>query len=103
MLPRSALDRISVTETVLKQDKHGCNAQHHAIRCGHRTLALELIEVEPDLSKAVNKYDESPMFLTVMRNFTDVFEKLLEVPDSAHGGISGYNALHATVRNDNPG
>uniref|UniRef100_A0A0A8YCT9 PGG domain-containing protein n=1 Tax=Arundo donax TaxID=35708 RepID=A0A0A8YCT9_ARUDO len=41
------------------------------------------------------------MFIAVMRNFTDVFEKLLEAPDSAHGGTSGYNALHAAVRNGN--
>jgi hypothetical protein len=38
-----------------------------------------------------------------MRNFTDVFDKLLEVPDSAHGGTSGYNALHAAFRNNNTG
>jgi len=37
----------------------------------------------------VNKYDESPMFIAVMRNYKDVFEKLLEIPDSAHGGGEG--------------
>ncbi|CAD6257611.1 unnamed protein product [Miscanthus lutarioriparius] len=64
-------------------------------------LALELIAVEPALSKAVNKYDESPMFIAVMRNYKDVSEKLLEIPDSAHGGMEGQNALHAAVRNGN--
>ncbi|RLM69006.1 ankyrin repeat-containing protein [Panicum miliaceum] len=39
------------------------------------------------------------MFMAVMRNYEDVFEKLLEIPGSAHGGA--YNALHAAVRNDN--
>ncbi|KAF0890366.1 hypothetical protein E2562_002765 [Oryza meyeriana var. granulata] len=92
---------LHMSETIMKQDKHGCNALHHAIRSGHRELALELIQGESALTKAVNKYEESPMFIAVMRNFTDVFEKLLEVPDSAHGGAGGYNALHAAIRNNN--
>nr|CAB3489511.1 unnamed protein product [Digitaria exilis] len=92
-----------LSEAILKQDKHGCNALHHAIRRGYRTLALELIETEPALSKAVNKRDESPMFIAGMRNFMDVFDKLLEVPDSAHSGACGYNVLHAAVRNGNSG
>jgi hypothetical protein len=43
------------------------------------------------------------MFIAVMRNYKDVFEKLLEIPDSAHGGVNGQNALHAAVRNGNSG
>lgn len=96
-------DDLDMREAMVRQDKQGCNALHHAIRRGHRKLALELIEKEPALTKAVNKHDESPMFIAVMRNFTDVFDKLLEVPDSAHGGTSGYNALHAAFRNNNTG
>jgi len=94
---------LHLSEAILMQDKQGNNALHHAIRSGHRELALELIAAEPALSKAVNKYDESPMFIAVMRNYKDVFEKLLEIPDSAHGGMKGYNALHAAVRNGNSG
>ncbi|CAL4985138.1 unnamed protein product [Urochloa decumbens] len=86
-------------EATLKQDKNGFNTLHHAIRSGHRELALELIKAEPDLSKAVNKHDESPMFMAVMRNYDDVVGKLLGLPDSAHGGAHGFNALHAAVRN----
>ncbi|KAL6658575.1 hypothetical protein ACP70R_004161 [Stipagrostis hirtigluma subsp. patula] len=86
---------------VLTQDWRGCNALHHAIRGGRRELALELIAVDPSLSRAVNGYGESPMFLAVMRDFADVFEALLMIPDSAHGGARGYNALHAAVRNGN--
>ncbi|CAO2148276.1 unnamed protein product [Urochloa humidicola] len=88
-------------ETILKQDKRGCNVLHHAIRRGHRRFALELIEAEPALSKAVNQYEESPLFIAVMRNYPDMSAKLLGIPDSAHGGSSGYNALHAAVRNGN--
>jgi len=36
-----------------------------------------------------------------MRNYEDVFERLLEIPYSAHGGAYGYNTLHAAVRNGN--
>ncbi|CAN6374789.1 unnamed protein product [Urochloa humidicola] len=88
-------------EAILKQDKHGFNALHNAIRSGHRELALKLIEAEPALSQAVNRYNESPMFIAVMRNFADVFEKLLEIPASAHVGAHDSNALHAAVRNGN--
>nr|TKW00028.1 hypothetical protein SEVIR_8G082401v2 [Setaria viridis]TKW00029.1 hypothetical protein SEVIR_8G082401v2 [Setaria viridis] len=90
-------------EAILKQDKNGFNALHNAIRSGHRKFALELIAAEPALSRAVNKHNESPMFMAVMRNYADVFEKLLEIPDSAHVGAHGWNALHAAVRNGNSG
>ncbi|CAN6374758.1 unnamed protein product [Urochloa humidicola] len=90
-----------LSEAILKQDSRGFNVLHHAIRSGHRELALELIEAEPALSQAVNKYNESPMFMAVMRNYEDVFEKLLGTPDSAHRGAYGYNALHAAVSSGN--
>ncbi|XP_066362841.1 ankyrin repeat-containing protein At5g02620-like [Miscanthus floridulus] len=88
-------------ELILKQDKNGFNALHNAIRSGYRKLALELIAAEPALSRAVNKHNDSPMFMAVMRDYADVFEKLLEIPDSAHVGPNGWNALHAAVRNGN--
>ncbi|XP_062202925.1 ankyrin repeat-containing protein NPR4-like [Phragmites australis] len=91
------------SEAILRQDNNGCNALHHAIRSGHKDLALELAAKEPALSRAVNKYNESPMFIAVMRDFTDIFEKLLEIPDSSHVGTYGHNALHAAVRNGNAG
>jgi ankyrin repeat protein len=92
-----------LSETILKQDKRGCNALHHAIRRGYRTLALELIEAEPALSKAANERDESPLFIAAMRNFEDVLDKLLGIPDSAHSGAFSFNALHAAVRSGNKG
>lgn len=94
---------LKLREAILKQDKLGYNVLHHAIRSGHRELALELIEAEPDLSKTANQHGESPMFIAVMRNYEDVFEKLLEIPDSAHVGVHDSNALHAAVRNGNSG
>ncbi|KAM3354222.1 hypothetical protein ACQJBY_025089 [Aegilops geniculata] len=86
---------------ILQQDRYGFNALHHAIRNAHQKLALELIEAEPALSKAVTKYNESPMFMAVMRNFTDVSEKLLAIADSSHVGKYGRHALHAAARNGN--
>lgn len=94
---------LGLSEAILKLDKDGCNALHHAIRSGHKDIALELIAAEPALSQFVNKFNESPMFIAVMRDFVEVFEKLLEVPDSAHTGAYGDNALHAAVRNGNSG
>jgi ankyrin repeat protein len=92
-----------LSEIILKQDKHGCNALHHAIRRGHRMLALELIEAVPTLSKAVDSRNESPLFIAAVRNFTEVFHKLLEIPDSSDSGAFGLNVLHGAVRNGNIG
>jgi ankyrin repeat protein len=94
---------LGLSETILEKDKNKCNALHHAIHCGHRNLALELIRAEPALSQGVNEYDESPLFVAVMRDFTDVSEELLAIPDSAYSGPHSYNALHAAVRNGNSG
>ncbi|TVU27474.1 hypothetical protein EJB05_30088, partial [Eragrostis curvula] len=83
------------------QDDDGCNVLHHAIRSGHRELALELIAAEPALSRAVNKHNESPLFIAAARDFTDVCDSLLRIPDSAHSGHCNNNALHAAVDNGN--
>ncbi|KAM3355360.1 hypothetical protein ACQJBY_025874 [Aegilops geniculata] len=90
-----------LSQTILQKDRYGFNALHHAIRNGHKHLALELIAKEPALSKAVTNYNESPMFVAVMRNFLDVSEKLLDVVDSSHVGQYGRHALHAAARNGN--
>ncbi|CAL4906389.1 unnamed protein product [Urochloa decumbens] len=92
---------LQLSAVIVKEDNDGCNALHHAIRSGHTDLALELIAAEPSLSQSVNKYSESPMFIAALRDFADVFERLLEIPESADVGIFGNNALHAAVRNGN--
>lgn len=92
-----------LSEAILKQDRHGCNALHHAVSRGHTKLALELVQAEPALSRAVNGRGESPLFIAAMRNFTEVSDKLLEVPGSAHSGAFGFNVLHAAVRTGNLG
>lgn len=87
-------------QAILHQDKHGLNALHHAIRNGHKDFAMELITADPALSQAVNKRNESPMYFAVTRNFTNVYEKLMQNPLSAcSGGPHGINCLHAAVTN----
>ncbi|KAF7040790.1 hypothetical protein CFC21_050670 [Triticum aestivum] len=91
--------QLELRQAILKQDMYGFNALHHAIRNGHKDLALELIAKEPALSQAMTNFNESPMFIAVMRNFQQVFRKLLEIPYSSHGGKNSCNALHAAAGN----
>jgi ankyrin repeat protein len=92
-----------LSDAVLLKDTKGCNALHYAIRSGHEELALELIATEPALSQAVNNNNESPLFISVVKNSVDVSEMLLQVPNFAHAGASRQNVLHAAVSKDNPG
>lgn len=85
------------------QDIHGDSALHHAIRHGHNDLALELIEAEPNFSEKVNKYNESPMYIAVMRGLDDVFTRLWRTDLLSPMGAYNDNALHAAVRNQNLG
>lgn len=64
---------------------------------------MELIAAEPALSKGVNKYGQSPMFIAAMRNFTGILEELLKIPDFSHAGRKGRNALHAVAENGDQG
>ncbi|KAJ1685371.1 hypothetical protein LUZ63_016761 [Rhynchospora breviuscula] len=94
--------QLKLSEMILKQDSKGNTVLHHAIRSGHSDLALELIAAEPKLSEGVNKHNESPMYIAVSRGFSDVSERLLEIPFSGHIDAYSENALHAAVRNGNP-
>ncbi|KAJ1685378.1 hypothetical protein LUZ63_016768 [Rhynchospora breviuscula] len=95
--------QLNLSNMIMKEDNNGDNALHHAIRNGHNDLALELIVAEVGLSQGVNKYNESPMYIAVLRGLDDVSERLLKIPISSHVGINNENALHAAVRNGNPG
>jgi ankyrin repeat protein len=101
-----------LNEDLQRQDRHGCNVLHHAIRSGLRELTLELIENSPAaLSYAVNHKGESPIFMAVLRrDFKDVYMQLLGIlPGSAvtddvkYSGTCGSNALHAAVKYDQKG
>ncbi|KAJ3701311.1 hypothetical protein LUZ61_005016 [Rhynchospora tenuis] len=95
--------QLNLSDMILKQDNNGDNVLHHAIRNGHSDLALELIAAQLGLSQGVNKYNESPMYIAVSSGFNDVSERLLEIPVSSHVGAGNENALHAAIRNGNPG
>ena len=89
--------RPAFRQAILQQDIYGFHALHHAIRNGHKDLALELITAEPVLSQAVSKRNESPLFFAVRRNFTHIFKKLMQNPECAYwGALHGYNCLHAS-------
>jgi hypothetical protein len=91
-------------EVILQKDKNGFNALHHAIRNGHKDLALELITAEPALSQAVSKNKDSPLFFAVMRNYKHLYDKLMQNPDCAYsGGPDGHNCLHAAVKKGDKG
>lgn len=90
--------RHKLNEDLLKQDKHGCNVLHHAIRNNHEDLALQLIDQQPALSESRNNRQESPMFIAVLKGFKRVYTKLLSHEKSEYTGAFGYNALHAAVK-----
>ncbi|KAJ3701274.1 hypothetical protein LUZ61_004979 [Rhynchospora tenuis] len=92
-----------LSEAILNSDINGDTALHHAIRHGHKDLALQLIKAEPNLSQRVNNYNESPVYIAVMRGFDDVFKQLWETDCCSHKGPYDDNALHAAVRNANLG
>lgn len=92
-----------LSDSILRHDNNECNALHHAIRGGHKALALELIRTQPALSQGVNKFNESPMYLALTRDYRDVFEELFAIPGSAHSGSYSYNVLHAAVKHGNIG
>jgi ankyrin repeat protein len=90
--------QLGFRDAILQQDMLQYNVLHHAIRCGHKELALELIQAEPNLSQDVTRFNESAMFIAAMRDYTHVVKKLLNIPGSSHAGLLGRNALHAAVR-----
>ncbi|KAJ4752296.1 hypothetical protein LUZ62_086701 [Rhynchospora pubera] len=95
--------QLQLSEMILRQDNNRDTALHHAIRNGYKDLAIKLIQAEPSLSERVNKYDESPMYIAVLRGFNGVSGELLKTPSSSDKGAFHENALHAAVRSGNPG
>ncbi|KAJ1685341.1 hypothetical protein LUZ63_016731 [Rhynchospora breviuscula] len=93
----------NLSDMVLNSDINGDTVLHHAIRHGRLDFALQLIDKKPEISQKVNKYNESPMYIAVMRGYSDVFDKLLKTDLSSHMGAYNDNILHAAVRNANLG
>ncbi|KAJ3672011.1 hypothetical protein LUZ61_004987 [Rhynchospora tenuis] len=93
----------NLSHMILNSDFNGDTALHHAIRHGRTNFAMLLIDENPELSQEVNNYNESPMYIAVMRGYSNVFDKLLKNDLSSHKGAYADNILHAAVRNANLG
>ncbi|KAF3339443.1 Ankyrin repeat-containing protein [Carex littledalei] len=83
---------------LLKVDRSEGNALHHAMRNDFENLALQLLNIEPRLSEQVINTGESPMYMAARRGYTEVVERLLDIPSSADSGTKDESALHAAVR-----
>ncbi|KAF3341460.1 ankyrin repeat-containing protein [Carex littledalei] len=86
---------------LLKVDRRGENALHHALRNGFIDIALELLTKEQRLSEQVINTGESPMFMAARKGYETVVQELLRIETSAHCGTISGSALHAAVRFDN--
>ncbi|KAJ3691414.1 hypothetical protein LUZ61_020578 [Rhynchospora tenuis] len=86
-----------LNEMLLKVDKRGDNALHHAIRCGFEDFAVQLLTIEPTLSEQTNMVAESPMHMAARKGHFRVVERLLQIDKSADSGPGGYSALHGAV------
>ncbi|KAJ1692480.1 hypothetical protein LUZ63_009178 [Rhynchospora breviuscula] len=84
-------------EMLLKVDKRGDNALHHAIRHGFEHIAVQLLTLEPKLSEKTNKVAESPMHMAARKGHFRVVEALLQIKNSANSGPRGFSALHGAV------
>ncbi|KAG1367971.1 ankyrin repeat-containing protein [Cocos nucifera] len=78
-------------------DNEGNTALHQALRHGHGSLALELLQTEPEQSKLINSNLESPMYIAAYRGLADAVTELVRIPSSNHGGPYGNTALHAAT------
>ncbi|KAF3325405.1 Ankyrin repeat-containing protein [Carex littledalei] len=88
---------------LLKVDRRNENALHHAMRNGFENLALQLLDIEPQLSQQVTNAGESPMYMASRRGYNKIVEQLLESPTSADCGPIDESAMHAAVRFNHPG
>jgi ankyrin repeat protein len=86
-----------LNEMLLKFDIRGDSVLHHAMRNGFEEIAVQLFDIEPRLSEQVNKSKESPMFMAARRGYSEVLQRLLQIPSSANSGPDDYTALHAAV------
>ncbi|KAJ1694777.1 hypothetical protein LUZ63_011475 [Rhynchospora breviuscula] len=84
-------------QMLLKVDKHGDNALHHAVRNGFEELAIRLLDLQPGLSEQADNIGESPMHMASRKAYSKVLQKLLEIPSSIDSGPGKYSALHAAV------
>ncbi|KAF3338982.1 ankyrin repeat-containing protein [Carex littledalei] len=83
---------------LLKVDRRGESALHHAMRNGFENLALQLLDIEPQLSEQVKNTGESAMYMAARRGYSRVVKRLLEIPFSAVSGPGDESALHGATK-----
>ncbi|KAJ4970544.1 hypothetical protein NE237_003643 [Protea cynaroides] len=84
------------------QNHKGDTALHEALRYCRCTVAKLLIRKDPDLCRRVNRVNESPLFLAVIKGYLDVVHTILHFsPSPACGGPKGWTALHASTMVNN--
>ncbi|XP_078150830.1 protein ACCELERATED CELL DEATH 6-like [Carex rostrata] len=93
----------SFNRMLLKADRRNENALYHAMRNGFEDFALQLLDIEPELSEQVTNTGESPMYMAARRGYSRVIERLLQIPSSAVLGPLNESAMHAAVEYDHPG
>ncbi|XP_078150841.1 uncharacterized protein LOC144546193 [Carex rostrata] len=90
----------SFNRMLLKADRRNENALHHAMRNGFEDFALQLLDIEPELSEQVTNTGESPMYMAARRRYSRVIERLLQIQSSANSRPRTESDLPAAVRLD---
>ncbi|XP_078150788.1 protein ACCELERATED CELL DEATH 6-like isoform X2 [Carex rostrata] len=90
----------SFNRMLLKADRRNENALHHAMRNGFEDFALQLLDIEPELSEQVTNTGESPMYMAARRGYSRVIERLLQIQSSANSRPRTESDLPAAVRLD---
>ncbi|KAJ4809299.1 Ankyrin repeat family protein [Rhynchospora pubera] len=107
-LPDHDLERLAGNRMCLMLemvDMCGQNVLHHALRnMPDQDLALHILDKVRQhqdtatlLSRKVSNYGESPMHIACRRGYSDVVEKLLEIPGSSDEGPRNTTAMHTAV------
>ncbi|XP_078150895.1 protein ACCELERATED CELL DEATH 6-like [Carex rostrata] len=90
----------SFNRMLLKADRRNENALHHAMRNGFEDFALQLLDIEPELSEQVTNTGESPMYMAARRGYSRVIERLLQIQSSENSRPRTESDLPAAVRLD---
>ncbi|KAG6633499.1 ankyrin repeat-containing protein At5g02620-like isoform X2 [Carya illinoinensis] len=83
-------------------NKEKDTALHEAVRYNHLKVTKLLIKEDPDFPYTVNDAGETPLYIAVERNYTELAMEILHKCKSpAYDGPLGRTALHAAILNTN--
>ncbi|KAK9949234.1 hypothetical protein M0R45_004767 [Rubus argutus] len=74
-------------------------ALHVAVKCGHRSVVIRLVDADPELCCFTTNANESPLFLAISKGFPKIASYILDKSPTSlsFDGINGVTALHAAV------